>query len=297
MMRRVAALAVVLCAVTSEPTAFAQSEEATAAQFFRAGLAAYDRREYRAAALAFEEAYAHVPRGAAIYNAGRAWEAAGEQARAADAFAAALARGDLDPPDAQLDKEHLGKLELGLGVIVVDAPATATVSLDGVDRGHPPRTLHAAAGQHQLVITRRDGSAVSREVDVTTAASVSVSVADVPLPASSLPPTQAPPPVPAPVAAPSPATWAWVTLGAAAAFGVGGAATYVKFTSDRSAFDATGDMSSSLHSSALTFRTATYVLWGVAGACAVASAVLFIVSGRSSSTAMHVGPGWVTGSF
>ena len=51
-------------ACAEEPTAEATAADATAAQFFRAGRAAFERHEYRAAALAFEEAFRQSPRGA-----------------------------------------------------------------------------------------------------------------------------------------------------------------------------------------------------------------------------------------
>src|SRR5262249_47150270 len=74
----------------------AQDEDRTLAMArFRAASEAYGRGEYAAAARAFEESYRLVPRAAAVYNAARAWQAAGERARAADDYEAALKRTDL----------------------------------------------------------------------------------------------------------------------------------------------------------------------------------------------------------
>jgi hypothetical protein len=299
MTRRSVAFAAVLAALTMAPVARAQApgEEANAAQFFRAGLAAYDRHEFRAAALAFEEAYARAPRGAAIYNAARGWEAAGEQARAADAFAAALSHDDLDPQDAQVAREHLAALAPKFGVVGVTAPGTAAVTVDGTDRGHGPRNLHVLPGGHDVRVTRRDASVVDRPVTVAAGETVSIAVDDVP-PASAV---VAPPPADAARGASADrgtSTWAWIALGTTVVLAAGGTATYVKFTSDRSSFDAGGDTNESLHASATTFRTVTYVLWGAAAAGVIASAVLFAIrKGPASSTALRFAPAWVSGSF
>jgi hypothetical protein len=293
----VAFLAVTPGYPSQAPDAHAQdgtSADATAAQFFRAALAAYDRHEYRAAALAFEEAYRRVPRSAAMYNAGRSWEAAGESARAADAFATALASGEFDEHDAQVARERLQDLEPLLGRLDIVGPTTATVSLDGVDRGSLPRKLHVAPGAHRIEVHRSDGSVVVRAVEAKAGELVAITVGDVP--------AQAPPPPPLPVPLPTPErtlmpTWGWVSLAATGVLGVAGAVTYVKFASDRSAFDTGGDHDASIHDNASAARTATYVLWGLGGACAVATGLALTLSPRRQSGAsaeMRVGPGWAS---
>jgi len=292
-------LAVTPGALSQAPNAHAQdgtSADATAAQFFRAALAAYDRHEYRAAALAFEEAYRRVPRSAAMYNAGRSWEAAGESARAADAFATALASGEFDEHDAHVARERLQDLEPPLGRLAIEGPASATVSLDGIDRGSLPRKLHLAPGPHRIEVRRSDGSVVVRATEVKAGELVSITVGDVP--AQPPPP---PPPAP-PLPPPTPertlmATWGWVSLAATGVLGVTGAVTYVKFASDRSAFDAGGDHNASIHDNAGAARTATYVLWGLGGACAVATGLALTLSPRRQSgpsAEMRVGPGWAS---
>jgi hypothetical protein len=272
-----------------------QDAESTAAQFFRAGLAAYERHEYRAAALAFEEAFRRAPRGAAMYNAGRGWEAAGDKARAADAFAVALGRGDLESGDAAYAREHLADLEPSLGVVDVEGPSSAAVALDGTERGALPRKLHLVPGHHELRVRRRDASVVEKSVDAAAGAVAHVTVEDAPALPSPAPPVAPPPPE-----RHGPPTWAYVSLGVGGALAAAGAVTYVKFADDRSTFDSGGDHDASLHSSALTLRTVTYVLWGAAGACVIAGAVAFLASrsgGEKAASALRVGPGWLAGTF
>jgi hypothetical protein len=265
-----------------------------AAQFFRAGRAAYDHKEYRAAALAFLEAYRHVPRGAAIYNAGRSWEAALESDLAADAFAAALDRRDLDPEDAAYSRDHLEKLEALLGIVDVAEPVGAPITVRGVERGAVPLALHLAPGKHEVHARRRDGSDVVRAVVIESAgARLRLELPDVPA-------TPAPAPPPRPREEPNhPAPrgrWgAWVSLGAAAALAVAGVYTYARFAAARSTFEEGGSHDPPERDTAQHFRTSTYVLWGAAAALgALGGALVLATSGdtasRGASAALGVGP-------
>ncbi len=302
-MKRIA-LALVAALAFSTMTGSARAEpqgaEATAAQFFRAGLAAYERHEYRAAALAFEEAFRRAPRAAAMYNAGRGWEAAGDRARAADAFALALAQGDLEAGDATYARDHLAQLEPSLGVVDVGGPTTASVALDDTERGALPRKLHVAAGRHALRVKRLDGSVIENNVDVAAGSHVAVTIDDSPAPEASPPPLSPPPPSPeGPPERHGPSAWGYVGLGAAGVLAAVGAVTYVKFADDRSTFDNGGDHDASARSSAVSLRTATYVLWSAAGASAITGAIVLVATkrGEAPASALRVGPGWVAGSF
>ncbi len=271
------------------------ADEATAAQFFRAGMASYDRHEYRAAALAFEEAYTRTPRGPAIYNAGRAWQAAGDAARAADAFALSLAGGDLAQGDASRAAAGLQALEPQLGVLDVSGPSAVTAILDDVDRGRLPRRLHVAPGTHELRARRSDGTVVSRRLDVRAGESIPVTFEDA-----------RPAPVTAVVVQPAVPeartgssvlrTAGFVALGGGVLLGIAGGVTFGEFVSSRSQFDAGGDHDASLHATADAFRTATYILWGAGLASALAGGALLVAPmvGRSQTVGVALDPGVVS---
>jgi tetratricopeptide (TPR) repeat protein len=292
-------VAAMLCVALSSSFAWGQTENtaSTAAQFFRAGLAAYDRHEYRAAALAFEEAYRRAPRGPAIYNAGRGWEAAGDKARAADAFATAIAGGEIDAHDAQYASEHLAALEPSLAIVELSGPATSTAFVDGTERGALPRMVHVEGGGHDVRVSRRFGAAVEQHVSLAAGGSVRIVVEDV-QPPPEAPRFVPPQPMPGPPRAPPSTarrTWGFIAFGGAAVLGGVSAVTYSEFLSHRSSFNASGDHDSSLHDSALRYRAATYALWATAGAAAAAGTILVLTytSGTGTSMgALRAGPGW-----
>lgn len=261
------------------PAARAQESQdaaTVAAQFFRAGRAAYDRGEYRAAALAFNEAYRRVPKAAAIYDAGRAWEAAGENERAADSFARAL-DGELADSDRDYARAHLASLAAPLGVVVVHAPRGASISVRGIDRGTVPAAIYLAPGPQDIHVIRSDGSDVSRRVTVTRAgAKLDVSFPDVePKKQIIVQPAPVPQKKPFPLGG-------WISIGAAAALGVGGAITYSEFSGARSTFEASGQSDAAAHDDAQKWRTWTYALWGGAIAFGALGGVLLITNAASS---------------
>lgn len=147
-------------------TSPARADEASAAETFRAGTAAYARGEYRAAALAFEAAFHEQPHAAALYNAGRSWAAAGAQPRAADAYAAALRASGLDSAQEADSRARLQELEASLGSVLVTAPSGALVSLEHVERAPAPVLVHVTSGDHTAKSVLPGGQAISRTVHV-----------------------------------------------------------------------------------------------------------------------------------
>jgi hypothetical protein len=272
MMRVLLALALVL--VVAGP-ARAEEPKDVAAQFFRAGRAAYERKEYRAAALAFTEAYKRLPRGGAIYNAARSWEAALEPDLAADAFARALGQSDLDADDAAYANEHLAALEAQLAIVDVTQPPAAIVIVRGVERGPVPAVVHIAPGKHEVHVRRRDGSDVARTIEVTRPGEhVTLAFEDVWQPKPAPP---APAPAPAPEAPPRP--WpAYASLGLSAALTGVGVYTYVRFADARSTFEQNGSHDASERDTAQKWRSFTYAFWGGALAFAALGAVLLFTA-------------------
>lgn len=278
MRARHAALALVVVLAGAPARAQESKDAATvAAQFFRAGRAAYDRGEYRAAALAFTEAYRRAPKAAAIYDAGRSWEAAGEKELAADSFARAL-DGDLADSDRDYARVHLATLGAPLGIVAVHAPRNASITVRGVDRGTVPGSIYLAPGPQEIHVLRSDGSDVSRSVVVSgPGAKLDISFPDIEPKKQVVVQRAAPPPEKK-----SFPLGAWISIGAAAALGVGGAVTYSEFTSARSTFESSGQSDASAHDDAQKWRTWTYALWGGAIAFGALGGVLLITNAASS---------------
>jgi tetratricopeptide (TPR) repeat protein len=293
---RIATIAATLCLATAvAPSARADGSTEQAARLFRAGTDSYARHEFREAARQFESAYRIAPRGAAIYDAGLAWEQAGETARAADDLATAIGNPDTSSQQRSDATSRLKALEARVARLVVTGPADAHVTVDDGSASSLPLGVHLAPGAHALFVTYADGRTESRDVDAQPGAEVVVRLSAPASPstgeATSSSSHEKPAPAPAPdEGASTRRTLAWISLGGAGLASVVAVAFYVagenalnQFLNDRS--------SSNLQGQAITDRTVTQVLAGVAGAFAATSLVLFLTSsGSSSSTSLRVGP-------
>lgn len=127
---------------------------------------AFKEERFKDAALGFEAASDIRPHAVALYTAAQAWELAGEKARAADAFARALATPKLNDSQAARARQRLKELEAGLGSVVVIGSGETRVRLDDYSEASVPARLHAEPGEHALHITREDGSTETRQVTV-----------------------------------------------------------------------------------------------------------------------------------
>jgi tetratricopeptide (TPR) repeat protein len=265
-----------LCAALTQP-AHAQSDR-QASEFFRAGEAAYGRADFPAAARAFEEAHRRAPHAATLYNGGLAWELAGEAARAADDYDAALKLGSLDPRQAADANMRLGALEKRLGRLAIIAPTGNVVSVAHVERAEIPVQVHVLPGHYEVTLFRPNGRTDS--VPVVGSAGARTEIAfDADL---------APQPVAVPMdlQAPTPTesdhrrTWGWIAAGSGGA--LAGAAIYlgVQALSARDSYNESGHTDRSAYDRAGTLRTWTNVLWIGAGIAAAASATLFLSAPR-----------------
>src|SRR5215831_3277654 len=88
---------IVLSVVAAASSAGAETSSEVASRLFAEGEAAHARGEYAVAARAFDSAFQAVPHAAAAFNAGREWDAAGDELRAAADYDRALGRAELDP--------------------------------------------------------------------------------------------------------------------------------------------------------------------------------------------------------
>jgi len=298
-MRRshVAALIVLVFGRAVVATPSSAEEAPAAARAFQTGSQAYARGDFRVAAAAFDEAYRIDPRGAAAYDAGLAWEAAGEGARAADDYARALRSADLGTVERADTTGRLKALESRIGRLSVLAPDDAEVSVDAVDVTEHAHKMHLMPGTHAIRVRHGDGHVEARTVHVSAGETVELRLDRPDAPAA---PDVEPPPTPAlsheprarPVAATDPGSGpstlrilSYVALGGAAVASGIAVATYESGLSAVTQFDTGGDQDSSLRTQAENLRTATWVSWGIAGALAATGVVLFLTSPSSSNSA------------
>jgi hypothetical protein len=150
-------------------SAFAQEDAAIveeARRLYNDARKAFKDDRFSEAAIGFEAASKLRPHAVALYTAAQAWELAGHKARAADAFARALATPQLDDTQAERARKRLAELEAELGSVVVSGEETTRVQLDDHSEVTAPARLHAEPGDHTLLIVRADGSSDRRQVSV-----------------------------------------------------------------------------------------------------------------------------------
>ncbi|MGD0527774.1 MAG: hypothetical protein ABSE49_21755 [Polyangiaceae bacterium] len=238
----------------------AEDPKAQAALSFRAGSEAYARHDYRTAARLFDEAYRIVPRGAAAYNAGLAWESAEERARAADDYTRALEASDLGAAERA---DAMGRLRALVArasseqaVKPVEAPATTETPPAAAEE--PPVEKEKDQDRASRARTQRDDAASAHEEHAEHA-----------------------------TARGPDRTAMWVTLGGAAvAAGVALTLFELGLTA-RNEFEAGQDTSTSQRNQAIAYRTGTWVAWGVAGGLAATGIVLFLANPSPSSTSQR----------
>jgi hypothetical protein len=251
--------------------AYAEDDPSSASKYFRAGTAAYESGDSRAAATAFEQAYRLAPRGPAIYNAALAWQLAGEDARAADAFAMASKSADLDAAKLATAQAELARLERRVGRVDVDGPKGALVSIAHAAKLPLPAHVHVSPGRHILLAERASGSSFSQAVNVAAGA-----VAHVVVPAVEL----GRPSTFVADAGTSASTWrtlGWVLVGAGALSA--GLATYfgVRTLGARDDYAATDYTNESDYDRAFALRTATNVAWLTSAVLALGGAASLVV--------------------
>ena len=244
--------------------AMAHADERTdeASAHFTEGVEAFSKGDARRAAAAFAEAHRLVPHGATVYNAGLAWEAAGEPARAAQAFDEALRRGGLTDEQVTDTRTRLGRLEPTLGRVRVASPDGTSVSLAHVTRGKPGIAIYVKPGRHAVSVTYADGRTERRFVEVGTAL-VEVSFKDTAADTAPFPtPAPASPAREVATSSGSGPTLGWVAVGTSGV--LAGAAVYMglEALSARDAFNDSGQTDASAHDRAASLRTWTNVAWG-----------------------------------
>jgi hypothetical protein len=281
-LRGLAHVAVTLVAVAglAGPAAADEGTKERAIELFARADTAYARGEFSAAARDYQASFDLVARAPAIYDAARAWDAAGDFPRAADAYQTTLERTDLSGPPEAAARRRLAELDTGLAILDVRGPAGAHIRVAHVDGARAPVRVHVIPGTYPVQATRDDGAVGTTRVTVGAGASVRVEVPVARATSASSSVLFAP--TPPPVVIPTSRVVAWSSLGAAALFSGAAVGLGVVTIHDRNAFDGSGDTDRSAHDAAVTSRTLTNVAWGTAAVAGVLGAVLLLVSSSHS---------------
>jgi hypothetical protein len=285
--------------------AHAEDPKTRASQLFHEASGAYEHGQFAAAARAFEESDRLVPRAAALYNAAIAWEAAGDPARAAEAYERALGRTDLPHDQAAGARQELAMLSRKLGALEVIVPSDAHVAVGSIEGPGPHFHLYVEPGHHDIRVTWRDGATEVRTIEVVTGGSQVVRFEERatsprepgPVAKEALPPAPARAPLEASPHSNGARTAGWVILGGSAAFAGAAIVFGIKTLDARNALIASNDTSRSAHDEAVRDRLLTNIAWAGAIGSAVVAGILFVVSkskGHDSlrtPVAVGTGPG------
>ncbi len=188
-------LAAVLAATLAVAPAVAGADEdaevAEARRLYNEATRAFKDARHRDAALAFEAASRLKPHAVALYTAAQAWEAAGEPARAADAYALAILTPTLSVEQGERAHTRLTELRQELGTVGVVGNVEGRVQLDDHSEVQIPATLHGTPGEHTLLVIRADGTADRRKVTLVAGESVEVDAGAVEAEPADTPPAKA----------------------------------------------------------------------------------------------------------
>jgi hypothetical protein len=272
-----ALLAAPAAAVDPQPT----STE-LARQRFREATEAYRDGRYSAAASLFEAADRLTPHPSTRYNAATAWEEAGEQARAATGYEAALAVPTFDAAQRKVAEERLAALKRGLGRILVQRPLGAFVTVDHVQRAPVPATFYLLPGTYELGVDYQ-GKTSQNPLVVVAGRDHDIKL-DFPdmqpalgAPKAALEPVNVPP-IQRADAGISQETWGWISVGAGVALGGAAIVLGLRALSARDDFVESGNTDADAHDAASDLRLATNVLWGGSAAAGITGLVLVLTA-------------------
>jgi tetratricopeptide (TPR) repeat protein len=292
----------------------APEDKAKAQGLLTEGTALYEKGDYTGALEKFHAALAAFPSAKIWFNIGQANRDLGRPVAALEAFERFLEgvpdASSEDRADAQTSVAELQK-RLGQLTIVCEM-AGAAIRIDGKDLGPAPvvKPVWAVPGMHQVTATLKGATPALEEVEVSAGGSTTV-VLKIGQPAVAAAPAVPPPVVAVPpplevVTTPPPSEskqgwwlgrkWTWVAAGSTvlltgAAAGVG-ISVNSRFDELDNSCGASGTGQGCSPGDIDSLRTRKYIanaLWGLAGAAAVTTGVLFFVEGRRVAVAPVAG--------
>jgi hypothetical protein len=296
-----------------------EEQKASARAHFKLGVDFYRERNYRAALIEFQRAYADAPHYKLLYNLGQASLELQEYASAIDYLTDYLKEGG-----DEIAKERAAEVEQSIRYlesriayvrIVTNEPG-AQLYVDDTSVGVSPldKAVRVGAGRHKFSAVREGQPPVERKIDVAAGDESEIRLdfnqqSDEPL--ASAPPS----PVDATYEQPSSKTntAAIVMAGATGALLIGSVVLTVVTGAAQQEYQeqllvqTTKAKLEDLQGDAETKAVVTDVLWGMTAASAVVTTILFVVGGNESDSAastqhgtrVHAGLGTlaVTGQF
>jgi hypothetical protein len=267
------------------------------------GATLYEHGDYLGALDRFNSAYAAYPSSKILFNIGQANQLLGRLLDAREAYQKFLDEAPYATREDRTDAQAwLGKLQKSLGQLtIISATAGADISLDGKAIGRSPLRgpVWAIPGRHQVTAIKSGDCPTLEYVEVASGSPTTVE----------LRPLHSPLVAEAPVNldnTPKPQTangwwlgrkWTWVAAGSTVL--LTGAATAVGLTvktrfDDLKRFCGRGSpgqqgCSDSDIDSLHTRKMTANVLWGLAGAAAVSTGILFFIEGRPVAVAPMAG--------
>lgn len=268
-----------------------------AAESFRQAQAAFERRDFAAAAAAFEQAAQFEPHPAPLLNAADAWERAGDPAHAADDCDRALALPNASDAHKNDAEQCLRRLTPRLATLDFRGPSTIAISVDGGPQLIVPLRRRVVPGHHAITVVDL-GTSVSRRVDVDVRGGDVRAVDVAPgIPSTTVPVVPSAEPAPPRPAPESPSRSRGVPTSTWIAFGIGGAAAAVATTfglfavSMKSNFDG-GDTTQTTADTFHRDKAIANIAWSVAGIAAATGVILWIAAPRApGGAAVGVVPG------
>jgi len=297
------------------PLAATPEEKALAQSLLSEGTKLFDQGEFAPALEKFNAAYAAYASPKLLYNIAQTYRALGRFAEAMNTFGRFLVQA----PDALAEMttevhSSMAELQSRLGRVHIEcAKPRAEISVDGKLVGLSPLVdlVWTEPGHHQVTARHPDAIPVVQDVEVVVGSVQNVvldlqpldaiAVAQAPKPQAKTKEPSPPPPLVAESATSSPQrsgwwlgrTWTWVAAGTTVALG---AAAAIVGASMQSRYDSLNQSCGSASQSypgcsegdisdVENRRTAANVLWGLTGAAAATTAVLFFVEGRSVAVA------------
>jgi hypothetical protein len=266
-----------LCALLSLPTLAAAKDSKTsttaAARAFAKGSDLFNKRDFVGAIEAFEEAYRLRPHFMVQCNIARSYEWSGNVVQAAVRYRRCLKEGATGSEMGAKAEQALKDVERRITWVQVDSPgAGGTIYVDGRASGITPRRVPVNPGAHVVEVRRANATPASSTVQTRGGEQRSVSLVPVEL----TPIVRENPPSSQPSSSSRRRVhraWFWATAATTVALAAAATGLGIATLKARSSYEE--HPTEDGYQTAINRRLLTNVFWGLAGAAAVSSTVLF----------------------